>query len=151
MKKTSKITAVLEQSMATETKEQRKDLIAFGMSIDFAPLFRAISKKLGLAKTLEFSTPRIYERNGNFYVECESVNIVDRVGVFASVVNEVRITFFSTLILKDEERDCHFFWVCVNLTYHCLAGGSNALDFVFAGFDNEKGWTFKFVKPPVKS
>jgi hypothetical protein len=147
MKKTSPITAVLDPSMTAETKEKYKDLIAFATEIDFTPLFKTISKKLGLAKTLKFSPPRLYERCGEFHFDCESANIADQVGVLALILNEVRITFFSNRMMKDEERNCHFFWAAVHFSYRHMSGGSNGLDFLTACFENEKGWTFKFAEP----
>ena len=147
MTTTSKITAVLEPSMNAETKEEHEDLIAFATEIDFTPLFQAVSKKLGLADTLEFSTPRLYERRGDFHVDCQSANIADHVGVLASILNEVRITFFSNRMMKNEERGCYFFWVSVHVSYRHIAGGTNGLDFVLASFENKKGWTFQFVEP----
>ena len=147
MKKTIEIAAVLEPSMNAEVKEKNKDLIEFGMGIDFSPLFAAISKKLGLEQTLEFSTPRIYECRGDFYVDCESVNIADRVGVFAMVLDEVRAMFSSSCIVKDEDRGCYAFWTVIKFSYRHIDRGTNGLEFATVWFDNDKGWTFKFVEP----
>jgi len=143
----TQITAVLEPSMQVEVKEKNKDIIAFGMSMDFSPLFQAISKKLGLVPTLEFSTPRIYECRGDFYVDCESVNIADRVGIFALVLDEVRAMFSSNRIDKDEDRGCYVFWAIIDFSYRHINRGTNGLEFATVWFDNEKGWTFKFVEP----
>jgi len=147
MTKTSEMTAVLNKSMTDETKEQYKDLIAFGMEIDFTPLFQAISKKLGLVNALEFSKPMIEHRNRCFYVECESVNIADRVGILASVLDRVGISFFNSCIKKDGMNGRYFFCASVHFSYQHIVGGSNGLEFATVWFDNETGWTFRFVEP----
>ena len=147
MTETSPITAVLEPSMTTEMKEQYKDLIVFATEIDFTPLFQAVSKKLGLVNTLEFSTPRIYERQGGFHIDYESVNIVEHVGVLASVLDEVHIRFVSDRIIKDEERNGYFFWASVTFSYRHMTSSPNGLGLATVFFDNEKGWTIKFVEP----
>ena len=150
---TSKITAVLEPSLTNEVYEKNKNLIEFGKSIDFAPLFQTISKKLGLADTLAFSTPMIRHCGGVFYVECESASIADHVGVLALVLDSVNLTFFSSCIKKDatnkqrpmEER--YSFGVQVDFSYRHIEGGSNGLAFAFVWYDKTNGWGFRFVKP----
>jgi hypothetical protein len=145
----TKITATIasSKSYTHEVYEENKDLIEFGKRIDFTPLFQAVSKKLGLVNTLEFTKPSIHYMRGDFYVDCSSGNIADRVGVLASVLNNVYLFIVSSRIKWDEENNRYFLWAIINFRYHHVSGGSNGLEFVTAWFNNEEGWTFKFVEP----
>jgi len=167
---TNKTNAVLDSKVTAETLEEHKDIIAFGMSIDFTPLFEAVSKKLGLCDTLQFPKLVIEEgRNhnrGTFRFSCESVNLVDRAGIFGTVMDQVILADFGSSLYtqkldaegklidrygdnKDAEVASTRFamWIDLNFCYSFSGGGSNGNKFVSAWYNNEDGWTFKFVEP----
>jgi len=167
---TNKINAVLDSEVTAETQEANKDIIAFGLGIDFTPLFEAVSRKLGLCDTLPFPKLVIEEgRNhnrGTFRISCESVNLVDRVGIFGTVMERVILGDFGSSLHtqkldaegklidrygdnKDAEVASTRFamWIDLNFCYSFSDGGSNGNDFAFAWYNDEEGWAFKFVEP----
>ena len=139
------INAVLDPEMTAETKEKYADLIAFGMKIDFDPLFEAIREKTELG-SIEFDTPVLYAYDGNLHVRCKSANIAKHTGVFTSIMDEVYVTLGSTCITKSKDEGHCYLWAVVDFTYSLKSGGSNGNELVTVWYNEKEGWTFKFVK-----
>jgi hypothetical protein len=161
MTTTNKNNAVLDSKITVESREKHKDLLGFGTNIDFTPLFESVSQKLGLCNTLEFPTVKIWEKSGEFYVECESENIVDKCGLFGAIMDKVVISNVGTSLYNQnlgtdgkvlDRRDYKAevartrpaLWICLNFAYSFINGGYNGNNFATAWYNEEDGWVFRF-------
>jgi len=156
-----KINAVLNPYITAESLEKYKDLLDFGTNIDFTPLFESVSQKLGLCNTLAFPTIKIWEKRGEFCVECASENIVDKCGVFGAIMDKVVISNFgSSLYIQkldangnvldnrdyktEAARTRPALWICLNFSYSFKQGGRNGNEFATAWYNEEDGWKIQF-------
>ena len=142
----TKINAILDLSVSAETKEANKGLFAFGTSIDFAPLFEAVAKKLQLSTSLEFDIPTVCAQGASLHVNCRSNNIVSHAGVFTAIMDEVRIVLASSCIRWEVENKWYSLWACVDFTYRFAKGGQSGNELAAVWYNDKKGWMINFRK-----
>lgn len=143
---------------AAEVKEEpaKKDKKVVDLSkekVDTRPLFKFIEKLCGFKpKGLTFKVEKATQSHatGKFWTRLTSDNLLDKAGIFALCVKEIKLTNFGgeAYMAKDEKNPdadgTMRLWMPVVLSYTHLGGGTNSATIFTAWYEYEKKeWKFK--------
>ena len=154
--------------------KENQDLLLFGTTVDFTPLFMKIGDRLGDVLCPEGAAVLLIDfpemevrvgRLGELYIALESENIIENCGLMRVVMKEVRIATFGTKLYyqkldangkvidndgdnKDAEavKIRPAIWFTLNFRFKLLSGGENGCEFATVRYNEEDGWDIEFVK-----
>ena len=131
----SKVKNILEGKSVRETiTEVKGDFTKeIADSIDYSGLEKEISKRIGTKVTFKSSV------NSRGHLELESQELVDKAGIFASVLKTLKVINFGSGIAGDGNA-----WLPIHFKFTYKDGGSNGAAIVDSWYDFKANkWVFR--------
>ena len=130
---TNEMTWQEQQKIIKEIKEE------FIETIDLEPLYNEIKKVIG-DNSINFKS-NIRENYGEKWIEIESDNLLDKIGVMNLVFKSIHLETFNSSIVYKKDTNEIYWWGTIDFRYHNFHGGYNGVELLRFEFKNGK-YTF---------
>lgn len=115
----------------------------FAKEIDLEPLYNEIRNVVGDA-TINFNS-EIKEGRCGKYIEIQSEELIDKIGMMKAALNSVTLNTFNTSIEFDKNTKKAYWWGSIDFKFEIANGGSNGMHVLY--FQLKDGeYTFRHVK-----
>lgn len=107
--------------------------------LDIKPIEVHVSGLIGA--NVKFDKEIGLNRHDKKYMELESNEMIDYVGIFKGALKSVKVGTFNPISLSEDEK---FFWCSISIWYRTKSDGENGVGLCGCVFEIEKGkWSFR--------
>lgn len=126
--------------------KSKEDLLK---EIDLEPLYEEIRKTINETTTTDGSsikfTSKIIDGRCGKYIEIQSEELIDKVGIMAAALKSVKLETFNSSLEFNEKTLKAYWWGSISFRYEIADGGSNGMKVLYFDFKNGK-YTFDRIK-----